>query len=107
MHRWFARVQGNLDDCRGHLLSAGLNEFLASTRALGTESVTVSFGQCGHACSVRHSLVAGGAPLTRERRVVWSSPLDAASGATPIWRTRFCKSDAPTRLFFICVRLWS
>src|ERR1700682_1464006 len=74
MHRWFARVQGNLDDCRGHLLSAGLNEFLASTRALGTESVTVSFGQCGHACSVRHSLVARAEALELLQRAMESNP---------------------------------
>ena len=69
-----------MDDGGGHLLSAGLNEFLAAARALGIKSTAVSSGQRGDARRVRAFALAGIAPFTDQGRVARGGNLGATSG---------------------------
>lgn len=73
---WF---QGDLDDCGRDLLSASFNYFLASTRALGTQSVTVSSGQRRDARGVRDLALAGAAAFADQRCMAWGNDLGSAS----------------------------
>src|ERR1700720_343829 len=84
MHRWSARLQGNLDDRRGYLLSAGFDQFLDSTRALGIKSIAVSSRKRGDARSVRDSPLASSAPFADQWCVARCGDLGFASGPSRI-----------------------